>query len=40
MEIEIRKLREYYIIFVNGRFHCSCDNMREVDEEIADMKGE
>lgn len=35
MEIEIKKVSDHYEIIINNRFYCSCDNMREVDEEIA-----
>lgn len=35
MDIKVKKEMEHYIILINDRFYCSCDNMREVDEEIA-----
>ena len=35
--IEVIPEREHYVILVDGKFHCSCDNMREVDEEIDEL---
>ena len=37
MNIEIRKVMEHYEIYVDGEFYCSCDNRREVDEELANL---
>lgn len=34
MEIEVKKTFDHYTIYVNDRFWCTCDNRREVDEEI------
>ena len=30
----------YYIVLVNGKFHCSCDDLTEVQEEINRLKQE
>lgn len=38
MNIEVRKVREHYEIYVNGYFYCSCDNRREVDEELSNIE--
>lgn len=35
MGIEIKETMGHFTIFVNGSFWCTCDNQREVDEEIA-----
>ena len=35
---EIKNVNGHYEIFVNGKFYCSCDNMDEVGEEIAQLK--
>lgn len=32
--IEVKRERDYWIIYYNGEFYCTCDNRREVDEEI------
>jgi len=38
LNIEVRKVREHYEIYVNGDFYCSCDNRREVDEELSNIE--
>ena len=37
MKVEIRHVMEHYEIYANGEFYCSCDNRREVDEELDNM---
>ena len=32
--IDVKKEREHYTIEVDNHLYCSCDNMREVREEI------
>lgn len=38
MNIQITPKYEHFEIYVDGQFHCSADNWREVDEEIAKLK--
>ena len=37
MKVEVRHVMEHYEIYINGKFYCSCDNKREVDEELFNM---
>ena len=37
MRVEIRPVMEHFEIYVNDKFYCSCDNRREVDEELDNM---
>ncbi len=30
----------YYAIFLNNEFYCSCDNWKEVTEELEHIRGE
>lgn len=32
--IDVIKEKEHYMIEIDGRFYCSCDDQKEVDEEI------
>lgn len=34
MVIRIKKVKEHFELYSNGKFICSCDNMDEVNEEI------
>jgi len=34
MKVEVRQVMEHYEIYTNNEFYCSCDNRREVDEEL------
>jgi hypothetical protein len=36
--LEIRQEKGAYFIYVNGEFYCSCDNDREVNEEITELQ--
>ncbi len=36
-EIEIVRMMEHYLIYVNGKFYCSCENRNEVDEAIEEI---
>ena len=29
---------EHIVITVNGKFYCSCDNLKEVNEEISKLR--
>lgn len=37
MRVEIRPVMEHFEIYVDDEFYCSCDNRREVDEELDNM---
>ena len=37
MDIEVKKVMEHYDIYVDGEFYCSCDNQKEVDEELQNL---
>lgn len=37
LDIDVRKVKEHYEIYVNGNFHASADNMQEVTEELSDI---
>lgn len=34
MHIKVTQEREHYIIYVNGKFYCSADNLKEVQKEL------
>ena len=34
MTVQIKQVMEHYELYCNGRFYCSCQDKREVDEEI------
>ena len=36
--LEIRQEKGVYFIYVDGKFYCSCDNDREINEEIAELQ--
>lgn len=38
MDIEIKAEYGYYKVYVNGIFYCTCDNMKEVKEEVANIE--
>ena len=31
--LEIKRERGIYYLYIDGKFYCSCDNNREVEEE-------
>ena len=31
--LEVKQERGIYYLYIDGKFYCSCDNDREVDEE-------
>ena len=39
-KVDVRKVREHYEVYVDGKFYCSCDNLREVDEELNNYENE
>ena len=37
MELDIRKEKEHYLIYVNGEFVCSCD-YNELNDTLAELE--
>ena len=35
IDIEVKGERNHLVVRVDGRFWCSCDNLREVGEEVS-----
>ena len=38
--VDIRPVYDHYEIWIDGRFHCSCDNLEEVNEEVQLIENE
>lgn len=36
--LEIRQKKGVYYLYINGKFYCSCDNDRELNEEVAELE--
>ena len=36
--LEIRQERGVYYLYIDGKFYCSCDSNREVDEEVTALQ--
>jgi hypothetical protein len=36
--LEIKQQKGVYYLYIDGKFYCSCDNDREVDEEVITLK--
>lgn len=36
--LEIRQKKGVYYLYIDGKFYCSCDNDREVDEEVENLQ--
>jgi len=36
--LEIRRERGVYYLYIDGKFYCSCDNDREVEEERGSLQ--
>ena len=36
MDYVVKRVRGHYEIYINGKFYCSADNMKEVAVEIED----
>ena len=36
--LEIRRERGIYYLYIDGKFYCSCDNDREVNEEVTELQ--
>ena len=34
MDVDIHKVHEHYEIYIQSKFYCSADNMKEVAEEM------
>lgn len=32
--LEVKQERGVYYLYIDGKFYCSCDNDREVNEEV------
>lgn len=32
--VDIQKVMDHYEVYIDGKFYCSCDSLREVDEEL------
>ena len=31
---EVKKNREHFVVYINGKFYCTADNVREAAEDI------
>ena len=38
MYVQVKQKKEHYEIYVNGKFYCSADNLKEVQEELATVQ--
>lgn len=38
MQIKIKQAKWHYEIYVDDRFYCSADNLKEVQEELATIQ--
>ena len=38
MKIQVVKVKEHYEIHVDDVFYCSCDDLKEVEEELKEIK--
>ena len=38
MQIKIKQVREHYEIYINGKFYCSADNLKEVEKELSTIQ--
>ena len=36
--LTVENERGVYYIYIDGKFYCSCENYREVEEEMEDLK--
>jgi hypothetical protein len=36
--LEIKQERGIYYLYIDGKFYCSCDSSREVDEEVITLQ--
>lgn len=34
MTYKVKPYKGHYILYINGKFYCTADNMKEVDEEL------
>lgn len=34
IEVKIKQVNAHYEIYINNEFYCSCDNHREIEEEL------
>ena len=38
MRVIIKPVMEHYEIYINGKFYCSVDNLKELQEELATIQ--
>lgn len=38
MQIQVKQKKEHYEIYINGKFYCSVDNLKELQEELATIQ--
>lgn len=36
--LEVRQKKGVYYLYIDGKFYCSCDNDRELNEEITELQ--
>jgi hypothetical protein len=36
--LEIKQERGIYYLYIDGSFYCTCENNREIDEEVAELQ--
>ena len=40
MDIKVTNRMGHYEIYVMGKFYCACEDMREVEEELEELKSQ
>ena len=40
MDIKVMSRMGHYEIYVMGKFYCACEDMREVEEELEELKNQ
>ena len=38
MQIKVTQVKDHYVIYINGKFYCSADNLKEVKEELSTIQ--
>ena len=38
MKIQVEQVKDHYVIYINGKFYCSADNLKEVKEELSTIQ--
>ena len=36
--LEVKQERGIYYLYIDGKFYCSCDSQREVEEETTELQ--